>query len=284
METAATERPAQALRRLTALYLLLALTPMLGPRRPAVWPLVVAAHVLLAAALLAMRRRSLLRDWLPLIVLPLLYREIALLNQSWGEGYRDSSVLELDARLFASHSAGALAARWPWRGLSELLHLCYLSYYPILYLPPLWLYLQRRFDQFDRAVLVMMAGFYTCYLVFLHFPVEGPRYLGPAPAAIPPGSIRKLTLAILEAGSARGSAFPSSHVAAAVIQTWTVWLCWPRIAPLVLVLTVGLALGAVYGGFHYPIDVVAGAALGLALAATGHALRDRGLYRGRASG
>jgi hypothetical protein len=32
----------------------------------------------------------------------------------------------------------------------------------------------------------------------------------------------------------------------------------PRLAPLLVVLTAGLAAGAVYGGFHYAIDALAG--------------------------
>jgi membrane-associated phospholipid phosphatase len=36
----------------------------------------------------------------------------------------------------------------------------------------------------------------------------------------------------------------------------------PRLAPVIGVLTIGLALGAIYGGFHYAIDALAGAVLG----------------------
>ena len=36
----------------------------------------------------------------------------------------------------------------------------------------------------------------------------------------------------------------------------------PRLMVPVALLTVGLAVGAVYGGFHYAIDAVLGAALG----------------------
>jgi membrane-associated phospholipid phosphatase len=38
---------------------------------------------------------------------------------------------------------------------------------------------------------------------------------------------------------------------------------------IVAVVTTGLALGAIYGGFHYAIDVVAGAVLGIGAAMAG---------------
>ena len=39
-----------------------------------------------------------------------------------------------------------------------------------------------------------------------------------------------------------------------------------RVGWIVAVLTVGLSIGAVYGGFHYAVDIVAGALVGLSLA------------------
>ena len=38
---------------------------------------------------------------------------------------------------------------------------------------------------------------------------------------------------------------------------------------VVPVVTIGLGFGAIYGGFHYAIDVVAGAALGVSTAFAG---------------
>jgi membrane-associated phospholipid phosphatase len=82
-----------------------------------------------------------------------------------------------------------------------------------------------------------------------------------------------MTHALLEAGSSRGAAFPSSHVGVSVAACFACWRWQKPLAPLVTLLTVGLALGAVYGGFHYAIDALAGAGFGAALAACAPALR-----------
>ena len=73
-----------------------------------------------------------------------------------------------------------------------------------------------------------------------------------------------VTQGILEGGSSKGTAFPSSHVAVVVAQAlmallyqrWTGWA--------IALLSGGLAMGAVYGGFHYAVDIVAGAGVGVA--------------------
>src|SRR5690606_37794492 len=91
----------------------------------------------------------------------------------------------------------------------------------------------------------------------------GPRYLFPAPlGGIEGGVFYQLAHRVLETGSAQGSAFPSSHVGVSVAQTLCVARFMPRLAWPVGALTLGLAVGAVYGGFHYAIDAVIGAALG----------------------
>jgi membrane-associated phospholipid phosphatase len=72
-----------------------------------------------------------------------------------------------------------------------------------------------------------------------------------------------MTLGLLERGSSRGTAFPSLHVAITVTQSLFA-LAWYRSLGVVLSFaTVLLAVGAVYGGYHYVVDVLAGALLGL---------------------
>lgn len=261
---------------LTVGYLVLAPVALLGPGRPAVWPALLAAHGLAVAGIvLTARRRAAERAvrgaaagvgrglwlWYPLLLMPFLYAELPLLSQSLGSGYHDGAIIAVEGALFGTQPAQTLAGALPYLLLSELLHLGYISYYVLIYGPPLVLFLQRREGAFTEMVFYEMLTFYVCYLIFVFFPVQGPRYLWPAPPGVPDGPVRSLALLVLEAGSSRGAAFPSSHVAVAVMQALLARRLLPRLAPLVAVLAVLLGLGAVYGGFHYAADVVAGAAL-----------------------
>jgi membrane-associated phospholipid phosphatase len=230
------------------------------------------------------RGAAALAAWLPLLAVPFLYAGLPALAAAVAGAdpgpapLHDARVLAWERALFPGGSpAVALARRWPAPALSELLHAAYLSYYALIYGPPLLLW--RRAGRADRAdarraaaafaasAFTVLAAFVVCYLVFVPFPVQGPWYTWPHPAAVPDGPVRGAVERLLAAGSSRGTAFPSSHVAVSVAQTCALARVAPRLAPPAAIATALLAAGAMYGGFHYGVDVVAGAAVGLAVGA-----------------
>jgi membrane-associated phospholipid phosphatase len=268
------------LDRLVAAYMVVAAAALLFPHRPSSWPVLFAVHALvvlvawpLPALERALRRtapgaqravRSVM-DWLPLLAIPLLYTELAVLNQAVHDGrYFDDAIIALEQAVFAGQPSQEWAAAAPWVWLSEPLHAAYLSYYFIVLLPPLLLYLHGRTQEFRRTAFAVMLSFFAHYLFFIYFPVQGPRYLFPAPGGeLASGPFYQLAHKVLEAGSAQGAAFPSSHVGVSVTQTLMTMRYLPRAAPLIGALTLGLSVGAIYGGFHYAIDALAGVVLGV---------------------
>ncbi|HEX6307306.1 MAG TPA: phosphatase PAP2 family protein [Longimicrobiales bacterium] len=269
------------LDRLFALYLAAAAPALAFGGRPAFWPVLLAAHALLIMVLwpllpfgraidaLPPARQRAIRtaaDWAPLLLIPLLYKELAILNRAvHGGRYFDETVIAWEQAIFGGQPSSDWAAALPNLVLSEPLHAAYLSYYFIIFVPPLLLFMTGRHDVFRAGVFALMLAFFVHYLFFIYFPVQGPRYLFPSPAGeLANGFFYQLAHRVLEVGSAQGAAFPSSHVGVSVAQTLVVWRFMPRLAPLFAVLTLGLALGAVYGGFHYATDALAGVLLGAA--------------------
>lgn len=57
--------------------------------------------------------------------------------------------------------------------------------------------------------------------------------------------------------------FPSGHTAAAFALAIAMFGAAPWLAPILLLLAIGVGYGRMYLGVHYPLDVAAGAALGL---------------------
>jgi membrane-associated phospholipid phosphatase len=199
-------------------------------------------------------------DWLPLLALPVLYGAIP--GTAVGVGPFDATVQQWDRMVFGTDAARTFAGAAPWRPLSELLHAAYLSYYAIIYGPPLLIYLRGDREAFRRMVGAFTIAMVACFVVFCLAPVEGPRYAWPAPAGVPDGMFRRMVNAILEGGSSRGTAFPSSHQAIALVMGLSS-LAWDRrLGLLILTVSVLLGLGAVYGGFHYAVDMVAGGICG----------------------
>ena len=60
--------------------------------------------------------------------------------------------------------------------------------------------------------------------------------------------------------------FPSGHAATSFAGATILALAFPRLAVPLYVLATAVAFSRVYVGVHYPLDIVAGAALGVAVA------------------
>jgi len=271
-----TNAPAPLALRILAVYLAATVVPAIrgGVRGEGAWPFAVAHVVLLAISLMLISRRanSSAAAWLPLLAVPVLYASLPTLIAGLDGRMHDGVVQGWEGGVFGQSPAATLAGRYPYRGISELLHLAYLSYYPVIYLPPLLLFLRGQRPAFDRTTAALVTTYAVCFAVFVVFPVEGPRFAWAPPAGIPDGPVRRFTLRLLAAGSSRGAAFPSSHVAVAVTQAVVALRCQRAVGIVVSVCAALLSLGAVYGGFHYGIDVLAGAAVGL-LIGSGFLLR-----------
>lgn len=194
------------------------------------------------------------------------YGELAILNRLVTAERFDPMVVAWEEALFGGMPAVTLRVAWPARLLSECLHLAYLSYYAMPSLLLVTLVVRRKLLAFEEAAFTITATFMACYAWFILFPVVGPfHHLGPAVLGAEPGVFPALVHRILHQGSSPGTAFPSSHVAigaATLIEA----LRHSRFASAVLLILVPLmALGAVYGGFHYAVDALAGLVLAVVM-------------------
>jgi membrane-associated phospholipid phosphatase len=229
------------------------------------WPWLLLAHALIVAlVVLAPRARNagplgrFLGDWYPMLLLPALYAEIGVLTLSAGF-QNDLLIQRLETWVFGSQISYRWIRESPDLLTSWMLHACYLAYYPILYASPFALWIVGRRDASRHTILGIMATFYLCYIVFLFFPVAGPRYAFEAAhnAATNVGPAR-FAAWLLDRGDSWGAAFPSSHVAASVVATGMALRYWRAVGLVLLPFTIGLTLAVVYGQFHYAVDALAG--------------------------
>jgi membrane-associated phospholipid phosphatase len=256
-----------ALDRLTivfaALFSLAVLFRWPDSRPAPAGPLLFAAGlVVIALAAPHLRARGgalrLLGDFYALILAVFMYTAVGVLNRAAGVSH-DLLVQRWEAALFGGQPSleWIRAQAWPW--LSWVLHLAYLSYYVQLAAAPLGLLLSGRTQSAREAVTLIMAAFYVCYAVFAFFPVAGPRYVFPlaqnAATAVWPA---RVTQQLLNSASAWGTAMPSSHVAAALVAALAACRGWRPLGMVLLPAAVLLAVGTVYGQFHYAVDAIAG--------------------------
>lgn len=203
-----------------------------------------------------------IRDWYPLSTIALFYFEMGKLTQMVFQRYFDETVIRWEKQVFKGMPSLELSGRFPSVVLSEVLHLCYFSYYIISVFLAAWLYFGGQTRPFQETVFAETLVFNLSLLCYPFLPATGPRYLfKKIEGELSGGFFFKLTHSILSRGSSKGTAFPSSHVSLSVI----VLLCafrYDSTASLILLpMCTGLTLGTVYGRFHYAIDALAGVVL-----------------------
>lgn len=190
------------------------------------------------------------------------YMQIGELHR--GRDMHDATILIFEQRWFGD-PAHAWSARWPLPALSVLLNGCYVAFYGVVLVPLMLLWYRRRWSALGATTLAFTVTLVVGYVCFTLFPVEGPRYRAPLPANALPDAAHELASWLLSHFSSRGTAFPSSHTSLATVQCVLAWRFQRRVAYVIIPITLGVALGAVYGGFHYLVDVCAGAILGVVL-------------------
>lgn len=231
------------------------------------WPWHLAALALFAGLALLMGRAPdtpftyFMGAAYPLLLAPAMYTSLGTLNMDRGVNH-DLWAQHLDQVLFGGQVSVTWHQAWPNTALSAVLHVCYVLYYPIVVTVALYHWRMAKREAYERAAFIVALAFYVCYIGFALWPVNGPRYFwgaatGPA-AAIAPA---RLVHAILAGGSSLGTAFPSSHICVCWCAVLATWACSRRLAIGLGIPAIGLALGTVYGQFHYGVDALAGAAL-----------------------
>lgn len=231
------------------------------------WLLAAHGMLIILVVLAATARRHacskpcLLAEWYPLVVLTAVYASVDLVN-----GPRAAAGLSYDAviqrwelatfgRQLAhdwSRSQTRAAVSWP-------LSLSYLAFFPMVITAPAVLWWRGHITRARQTIFGISLAFFTCYLIFLLFPVAGPTYLWGWPmdgahAGLPSRMVREL----IDGGDSWGSAFPSSHVAASMAAALLALRNWRPLGWALLPFAVGILIGVIYFQVHYAVDAIAG--------------------------
>lgn len=206
-------------------------------------------------------------DWYPILLFIVGFEEIARLSLAFVDGWKDAGLLRLEASLFHQPPTTWLAQfRHPLA--AEVLEFGYLSFYWILPIIGLVLYAREwkkgphLCEPFRLWMNSLAVGYVTCFSIYLLFPTEGPAHTLGHPEAIASGPFRWVVLLIQEYGGVHGNAFPSGHIMAAVVSLIAAIRWAPRLGAWLVLPLLLMCVGAVYDGYHYVSDIVAGAALG----------------------
>ncbi|MBA3231451.1 MAG: phosphatase PAP2 family protein [Acidobacteria bacterium] len=221
-------------------------------------PLHGAMLVLLAALVLNARRLPTAHAWYPLAMPLLLFHEVAHLSFLFANDWRDHYVLAFEAWLFPEPPTVWLG-RHATLLATEVLQIGYLSYYGMLVVVATVLYRRNDPAPFAGVMAGTVLAYMLCYAIFIAFPTEGPahtlRHLHTEPL---PGGPLYGAVRFLQQGGVHGNAFPSAHVAGAMVPLLFAWRYAPRLAAWLAPLILLMCGAAVYDRYHNAVDVMAG--------------------------
>lgn len=231
----------------------------------------LAGVVLLARVPAGSKPRALrlLRDFYPVLYIPLIFKQLAVLVPAVNPGTWDARLLSWDRAIFGGYPGrwfDALASPI----LTEILRACWLSYFLLPFVVAVPLYLRRDRAAFQETVSVLVTGWLLSFLGYYAFPALGPGYFPdavPAPACVDhSGATGRIALALFSLeGPMMRDIFPSGHTIIAMLALYQAFRhrLWFRY--LLVPVTAGLLAGTVYLRYHYGVDVAAGAVVAVAV-------------------
>lgn len=198
------------------------------------------------------------RNAYPLILIGFFYSETDYLNNILFNNL-DPFFERVELWLFGVHPSIIFSSAFPQAWFSELMNFGYFSYYILVLLLPLWLWIMNR-RVFNRVIFIITLSFYLFYGFFILFPVAGPQFylaesLGPIPNS---GLFRSLVMLAEWMGEGPTAAFPSSHVGIVVIMSFLAFRYAREMLWVYILLGLLICFSTVYIRAHYAIDVIGG--------------------------
>jgi len=208
----------------------------------------------------SMRVTSVIRDWLPLGLILIAYREMGWLALPHQGHALESHWVIWDRIVLRGGARAAIEAFGPV--LPSVLEIAYSLVYALAPFSIAVLYLYGRRERVDTFLFIFALGVLLCYAQFPFWPSEPPRvvFFGqdfPAYDTV----FRRFNLWMLGNYGIHSSVFPSAHVAGAFSAAFGMRQALPErkwVSRFLYVMAVLIAAATVYGRYHYLTDAAAG--------------------------
>jgi membrane-associated phospholipid phosphatase len=204
-----------------------------------------------------------IRDWLPLGLILIAYREMGWLALPHPGHALEAHWVIWDRMVLRGGATAAIEAFG--RVLPSALEIAYTLVYALAPFSVAVLYLYRRRERVDTFLFIFALGVLLCYAQFPFWPSEPPRvvFFGqdfPAYDTV----FRRFNLWMLGNYGIHTGVFPSAHVAGAFSAAFGMRQALPEhkwVSRFLYVMALLIAVATVYGRYHYFADAAAGFAV-----------------------
>jgi len=203
------------------------------------------------------------RNTYPLILFPYFFEVTSDVNRIIYPNYLDGFFQKVDFNMLGYQPAlewGKMLDGWFWQ---ELFHFAYFSYYMMFAGLCIFLLFNRK-EQFSRFLFILSFVYYICFITYMVLPVIGGRWweimegYRKVTVEYRYGAFTRIMAWIYSNTTHRGGAFPSSHVAIALVTTIAAVEQKLKVSWVFIPLTILLAISTVHCHYHYFIDTIFG--------------------------
>ena len=197
---------------------------------------------------------SVARDWLPAMLLPMMYWQAGCFAVTPNDSFQ-RTLQRLDDRLLGNWMQ-SLATKRGYRWMFTCFELAYLSCYPLVPLGLGVLYLSHMRRHAAEYWLVVLSATYPCYAFTAFVQTLPPRLFEADSIHAIPSKVRTLNLWVVRRVTTCMNMFPSGHVTATLGGSLVLLHHVAGVGWVFVLTSIGIALGAVTGRYHYTADVV----------------------------
>jgi membrane-associated phospholipid phosphatase len=257
-----------------------AISPFFAQREPQrLYAPLVAVIVFLLLVTLARSKFSIARDWTPLALTLLAYREMDWFTPKHQDHHLELSWITWDRALLHDWGLQKAIESTGW-ALPGYLEFCYLLVYAVGPFTLAILYVFNRRDLVSRVLFVYLLGTLLAYAMFPFFPSGPPRTVFPnADLPVVTTAFRRLNLFLVNNYGIHSSVFPSAHVSSAFSAAWALLMFWPakrRLGWGLAIYAISVSLATIYGRYHFLADAAAGLGVSVLAAALTYLLNRPG--------
>lgn len=273
--------------------LLLALTNIIFSTRVPHWGLLVALNLVLVSVLISLVSAAakssngflaFLRDWYPVPVTLIVFKELYLMVHPISPHNFDAVFIAIDRWMFGMDPTRWLG-HWTNPLLTEVMQLSYSMFYFLFLIAAIEYYQKHRIEEFRYGMFVVLYSFYLSYVFYFIFPAVGPRFTlhnfaamdADLPGVFMTSGMREFLNsaesiphdAVNPVDFAQRDVFPSGHVQLTLVLAFLAYQSRLKSRHFILAVGVLLVISTVYLRYHYVIDVIAGILFMLITISTG---------------
>ena len=198
---------------------------------------------------------SVLRDWLPFLLLLFPYWQVGQLFTG-ADPFAEKRLAMFDQAFFRAFGV-APAETSVSTAIGVYLELAYLMVYPLIPLGLAMLYATNSRQFVNYYWTVVLLATYVCLAITPFVRAMPPRALDSYEMfRMPPSKLGAVNRFILLRGSIQAITFPSAHVASSMAATLVLLRVQPWAGLIFLVIALSIAIATVVGGYHYAADAL----------------------------